>query len=373
MKMGRTVSRVGAIALLLTIALPLVAAPKAKAKKPPQKKMGKPGIIEVAKAGADFSIQGEYVGTKAGRPCGAQVIALGDGSFQAVFYNGGLPGAGWDGKGRIPIDGSRDGERILFMGTKHQKKYMGANPSEFSALDRNPPGGQKAYTATIKDGVLEGQTEAGMPFQLKKVMRESPSLLAKPPEGAKVLLAYRAGKAPDLSGWSNPDWRALPEGSMLVLSHPTEGRREKMSATKFLFGKKSFHLHLEFNTPFMPKARSQARGNSGVFPPPGREFQVLDSFGLEGKPNEAGGVYKDHPSMVNMCLPPLSWQTYDIHYTCPEDAKDAKAFYKALLNGVVIHDRVVVPKPSSAQTPRPLQLQDHLNMVRYRNIWVLEN
>lgn len=372
MKMSRMVCRVGAIALVLSIALPLVAAPKPKAKKPPQKKMGKPGIIEVAKAGPDFAVQGEYVGKKAGTPFGAQVIALGAGAFQAVFYEGGLPGAGWNGRARIAVDGKHDGESVAFKGTQHPKKYMDPNPAAFSALDKNPPAGQKAYMATITDGVLEGKTENGERFRLKKVQRESPTLLAEPPKGAKVLLAYKAGEAPDISGWSNPDWRALPEGSMLVLSHPVEGRRQNASSPEFQFGVKSFHLHVEFNTPFMPKARSQARGNSGVFPPPGREFQVLDSFGLEGKPNEAGGVYKDHPSKVNMCLPPLSWQTYDIHYTCPKDAPDGKAFYRALLNGVVIHDKVVVPNPTSLAAPKPLRLQDHLNMVRYRYIWVLE-
>jgi hypothetical protein len=153
----------------------------------------------------------------------------------------------------------------------------------------------------------------------------------------------------------------------MMVDHPDKVQTV-MSASHILFGEKSYHLHLEFRTSFMPEARSQGRSNSGVFPPTGREVQVLDSFGLEGKPNECGGIYKEYPVAMNMCFPPLSWQTYDIHYTSPADG-GGEGFYHILHNGVVIQEKVVMPGATKAG---PLQMQDHLNNVFYRNIWVLE-
>src|SRR3990170_4631310 len=56
---------------------------------------------------ADFAYQGEYWGD--GRavegtivPFGLQVVALGDGHFSAMGYQGGLPGNGWDRETMIP-------------------------------------------------------------------------------------------------------------------------------------------------------------------------------------------------------------------------------------------------------------------------------
>ena len=143
-----------------------------------------------------------------------------------------------------------------------------------------------------------------------------------------------------------------------------------------------FKLHVEFRTPFMPEARGQGRGNSGVYLQNRYEIQVLDSYGLEPKDNECGGIYQVGAPLVNMCYPPLQWQTYDVTFQAPRfdssGNKQKDAVVTVLHNGVTIHDQREIPRPTggaldnNVAEPGGIYLQDHGNLVQFRNVWLVE-
>ena len=64
-----------------------------------------------------------------------------------------------------------------------------------------------------------------------------------------------------------------------------------------------YTLHVEFYLPFKPFARSQERGNSGVYNQHRYETQVLDSFGVKGMDNQCGGIYTKSPPAGEHVLP----------------------------------------------------------------------
>jgi hypothetical protein len=301
----------------------LLQAEEASSARAAPRNRGKIAFLDPKKAPADFKVQGEYVGLAKGK-LGAQVVARGDGKFEVVFLPGGLPGAGWDGKTRIKGTGRTAGGKTVLTAGK--------------------------WKAEIADGKLVGETPDGKAFTLRRVERTSPAAGKKPPEGAVVLF----------DGSSADAWEGgkLVEGNLLQM-----GTRSKRKFTDFT-------LHLEFRTPFQPYGRGQGRGNSGVYLQGRHEVQVLDSFGLEGKGNECGGLYSWKPPDVNMCLPPLTWQTYDIEYRAARDGKPAVV--TVVHNGVKIHDKVEIRGSARRTGPGPIFLQNHGNPVYYRNIWVVE-
>lgn len=311
----------------------------------------------------DFTVQGEY----AADGLGAQVIALGDGHFQAVLYPGGLPGAGWNGKEKSLLDGNMDGGKAKFRPSDGEKSYMAGDPARFSATRDFPPEGHRPYRGQIADSVFKLALQDGdFAATLKKVERKSPTLGATAPEGAVVLFdgsnarMWKSGKVVD---------------GLLAASGTT-------SIPTF----KDCTIHLEFRTPYKPHGRSQGRGNSGVYYMGRWETQVLDSFGLEGLNNECGGIYSIAAPKVNMCLPPLSWQTYDVEYKSakfdPEGNRTAWPRIQVKLNGVLVHEDLELGKthttaapvhgPLVPETGGPIYLQAHGNPVFYRNIWVKE-
>ena len=221
----------------------------------------------------DFKIQGEYVGDH----IGVQVIALDKGAFQAVVLPGGLPGAGWDGKIKSLMAGKLDGDVAKFTPATGKRNYLAQNPDAvFRDLQVPADRAQKTTPANADGQYLRLALPNGAMKALKKTARKSPTIGAKPPEDALVLF----------DGSNKDAW--------------TGGRVDKK--TKFLntdgndiLTKKKFNnytMHVEFMLPYRPDGRGQGRGNSGFYQVDMYEVQVLDSFGLDGKNNECGGVYR---------------------------------------------------------------------------------
>jgi hypothetical protein len=131
----------------------------------------------------------------------------------------------------------------------------------------------------------------------------------------------------------------------------------------------------------MPKAGGPGRGNSGVYVQGRYEVQVLDSYGLQSKNNDCGGIYEVAAPLVNVCKAPTVWQKYDIEFHPPkfEDGKKvAPARMTVFHNDLKIHDDVKINSDNTRAgmggdpaTPGPLMLQDHGDPVQYRNVWLL--
>jgi 3-keto-disaccharide hydrolase len=291
------------------------------------------------KPDADFPFQGEYADEidmgKGPQKFGIQVIALGDAKFRAVFYPGGLPGDGWTkDKPKVKADGTRTDDTVTFAG------------SRLGGIIKN-----NVFTMTNVNGKEIGP--------LKKVERESPTIGAKPPQGAIILF----------DGKNADQWEKgkVTEDGLLMQG----------TQTKQKFG--SGTLHIEFLLPYEPKERDQGRGNSGCYMQGRDEVQILDSFGLEGKNNECGAIYGIAEPIVNMCFPPMTWQTYDIEFTAAQwdgNKKVKNAIFNSVRhNGVLVHKDQEVTKVTTAAPvgdnpePGPINLQNHGHEVRFRNIW----
>jgi len=193
----------------------------------------------------------------------------------------------------------------------------------------------------------------------------------EPPENTVVLFNGR-----DVDNWTTRSgepagWKA--EDGIL---HVVPGTGDIMTAEQMT----DFFLHLELRCPDMPEATGQAKGNSGVYLQGRYEIQVLDSFGIAipGK-GDCGAIYNQFAPLVNACRPPMEWQTYDVFFRSArlDDAGKVTegARITLLQNCIAIHNNVEVTGPTGGAQdenegrPGPLLLQDHGNLVSYRNIW----
>ncbi len=179
----------------------------------------------------------------------------------------------------------------------------------------------------------------------------------------------------DLSG--NPASWTVADGVLTV--KPGTGDIQ----TRQYFG--DMQLHLEWRSPKVVESEGQGRGNSGVFLQSRYEVQILDSYRNRTYSNgQAGSVYKQHMPLVNASVAPGEWEVYDIIFRAPRFNKDgiktSSAYVTVIHNGVVIQNHseikgtteyIGMPK-NEAHGKAPIKLQDHSNLVSYRNIWVRE-
>jgi hypothetical protein len=203
----------------------------------------------------------------------------------------------------------------------------------------------------------------------------TPQQPGRPPEDALVLF----------DGSSLSHWQSARDGG-LAKWKLEGGHMEVVPGSGDIATKEGFgdcQLHLEWAEPAVVKGEGQGRGNSGVFLMGCYEIQVLDCYQNPTYPDgTTAALYGQFPPLVNVCRRPGEWQTYDVLFVAPRfEGKNVvtPGFVTVFQNGVVVqHHRALqgntnhrtlscyVPHPPKA----PLKLQDHGDLVRFRNIWI---
>jgi len=293
---------------------------------------------------------GQYKGTfypdnKVTIDATAQVVDEGQGDYRIVIH------ADSD-------DPTQDGAHIEIYGRQFgpDRLYLSSRAGGYD------------WRGQIEKGRLTAASSYGLHFELDKIESKSPRAGAKPPQGAVVLLPFEPGVKPDLSGWTNAEWKALDSGAMECAARKGSNKtKQEFSDIK--------QLHVEFKLPLEPSGRGQGRANSGVYVLDAYEVQILDSFGLVHTSGDCGGIYNLARAKVNACLPPETWQTYDITFRVArlDDNGNVRELPRitVLHNGVKIHDNLEIPR-SRHRTKGPIQLQDHGHDIQFRNIWLVE-
>jgi hypothetical protein len=153
--------------------------------------------------------------------------------------------------------------------------------------------------------------------------------------------------------------------------------------TKKQFG--DCQIHIEWRAPLVVKGEGQGRGNSGIFLQEIYELQVLDSYDNRTYSNgQSASIYKQTMPLVNANKKPGEWQVYEIIYKAPRFNADgiltAPPTITVIHNGVLVQhnteikgatEYIGLPK-FKAHEKGSLRLQDHGDLVSFRNIWIRE-
>ena len=184
----------------------------------------------------------------------------------------------------------------------------------------------------------------------------------------------------DLSAWRSVKGDNVPPGWKL-----DNGILEIVPGQGSIVSKKNvrdFYLRLEFNIDPLPDATGQAKGNSGIYIQRRYEIQILDSFGIEDYTSgDCGSIYRTRRPDVNASLPAGQWQSFHIIFRAPRwdnvGNKTENAKITVWHNDKLIHENVEIPNKTGAGQPEaptngPIELQDHGNVIKFRNIELVE-
>ncbi|GGF83439.1 3-keto-disaccharide hydrolase [Alteromonas lipolytica] len=226
----------------------------------------------------------------------------------------------------------------------------------------------------------EEKLEPWQQAQKTEVWEPVPAVVATPvnkaPSDAIVLF-----DGTDLSAWESVKGGAAAwtlGGDTVTVKPGTGNIRTKQSFC-------DVQLHVEWRAPKPEEGMDgQLRNNSGVFFQERYEIQVLDSYDNKTYPNgQAASVYKQTIPLVNATRPPGEWQAYDIIFTAPTFSGEklkTPGYVTVIHNGVVVQNHVEIQGTTEwigapkyqAHGCAPIQLQDHDNLVSFRNIWLRE-
>ena len=190
--------------------------------------------------------------------------------------------------------------------------------------------------------------------------------------GAQAFEYENPADYPLMGDWQHDDgkavtWKRVGDAMQTVSWHNKANKEAGIGGsirTRSKFGGMRFHM--EFRYSVEAEKSGQGRGNSGLFFWPIGEVQILNSYATPNYWDECGAFYKRIPAKVDAAGPPLEWQTYDVEIDLLEKNK---AIVTVLLNGRTLHHKVEV---KCAAKELSIGLQDHINILQYRNIWLVE-
>ncbi|MBN1509572.1 MAG: DUF1080 domain-containing protein [Sedimentisphaerales bacterium] len=280
--------------------------------------------------------QGDWEVVDAGQsgPLAAQVIALGGGEYRIRL----LESFTMVTDAYAVLDGRLQDGAVKFTGR--------LNPDSTTVIGDIALTLDKDRGTGRFQGDANGQDVKGS-LSLKRTVRESPTLGAKPPVGAVVLL----------DGTNFDKWLSLggPRGMINI----TEAVGNAQNAAAYLKAK--------IWSPKSQAATLLLGSDDGV------------KVWLNGKLIHANNALRGVSPDQDKAAFTLKEGTNELMLKVTNGAsKEKDAVVTVVHNGVVIHNRLAIPHPTGGALddriaePGPIYFQDHGNLVQFRNMWLVE-